>query len=121
MAKDAKKKAAKKPESVMVVNDRPHLVFFGGTKLMPGVNNVPAAVAEQMKKNSHITDLKTLHIHDAPPSTKDLEPEEAKDLVAKTNVPEVLDDLRADESRPDVVAAITDQKAAIGPTDVKKG
>ena len=119
----ADKAKTKKPSHVMVVNAQPHLTHYMGTVLKPGVNRVPAVLADEMAKNPHIkklADAGKIVISNAPPSTKALEPEEAKALVENTNVPEILDGYREEDSRADVVAAITDKKAEIGPTAVKE-
>ncbi|MDK1020029.1 MAG: hypothetical protein QGD90_00135 [Candidatus Hydrogenedentes bacterium] len=126
MGKNAAPKAVA-PKNVMVVNNQTHLVHFHGTILRPGVNSVPAAVAEKMKAHPHIKKLcsvrngKALEITKAAPSTKELSPDEAEALVGKTNDPEILDGYRDEDARPSVAKAIADKKEAIGPTAVKKG
>lgn len=110
---------------VMVVNNQPHNIFFGGTKLIPGVNSVPAKVAEEMKKNAHIKGLcaisggKNLEITKDAPSTKGLDLDGAAELVGKTHDPKLLKDFEREDARPAVAQAIAEQRDAIAPTEKK--
>ena len=111
-------KAAKNDE-VMVVNDQSRLVFFPGKTLRPGVNSVPVAVAEAMKKNPSMQKLKSITISDAPRATKGLDIPEAEELVEKTNDDELLHKYQSEDGRPAVAKAIVEQRAKLTPSDKK--
>lgn len=97
-------------ETVMVVNNQSHTVFFPGATLRPGVNDVPRATAATMKKNPHITQVKGVSIADAPPATKGLDVDEAVELVEKTHDEKLLHKYRSEDERPAVAQAIVEKR-----------
>jgi hypothetical protein len=117
----AKQKA--KSKEVMVVNNQPKVRFFGGIQLKPGVNSVPRAIAEQMAKHPHtkgLVSINLMEVTDEPVTTVGKDLDEAKALVAKTNDPELLDEIEAEDDRGAVKRAVKDQHEKIGPTDKKE-
>ena len=110
-------------KQIMVVNNQPHLVFFGTTCLRPGVNSVSESVAKDIAKHPHTKNLvgvAKVEIAKGPPSTKELNIDEAKALVGKTNDPDLLHKYQSEDARPAVAKAIVEKREDIGPTEEKK-